>query len=285
VRSAKVELEKETDEGSFQDRGSVRTRCGDGIVGPLGARAIDGKAGNHAGRDQAGSGQARGNQARHAETRHYQALDRQAGCQTGGCQARRRQPGAEDDGKAEGRSTRNVPRELRDKCRRVRRGSDEGVGAERRRSLLQPRQVRVFRRDALLPRRAELHGAVRDARRSEDQLRLDEANLADEPVVQSNKRGFITFAKRGAPNSRSNQLFINFGDNARLDSQGFAPFGQVVSGMEVVDKINAEYGEAPEQELITAQGNAYLTKAFPRLDYIKKATIMKPAPPPPPAKK
>ena len=72
-----------------------------------------------------------------------------------------------------------------------------------------------------------------------------EANIPDDPVTQSNKRGFVTFAKRARPNSRSTQLFINFKDNAGLDGQGFAPFGQVVSGMEVVDKINAEHGETP----------------------------------------
>lgn len=108
-----------------------------------------------------------------------------------------------------------------------------------------------------------------------------EQNIADDPVVQSNKRGFVTFAKRVAPNSRSTQIFINFKDNSFLDAQAFAPFGQVVSGMEVVDKINGEYGESPQQPLIQSQGNGYLTKAFPRLDYIKKATILKPVPPPP----
>lgn len=108
-----------------------------------------------------------------------------------------------------------------------------------------------------------------------------EANISDDPVTQSNKRGYITFATRG-PNTRTTQLFINFKDNAGLDGQGFAPFGQVVSGMEVVDKINAEYGESPNQGLIQTQGNAYLTKAFPRLDFIKRATILKPVPPPPP---
>jgi peptidyl-prolyl cis-trans isomerase A (cyclophilin A) len=112
-----------------------------------------------------------------------------------------------------------------------------------------------------------------------------EANIIDDPVMQSNKRGFITFAKRSVPNSRSTQIFINFKDNASLDQQGFAPFGQVVSGLEVVDKINPEYGESPEQGLIQAQGNAYLSKAFPRLDYIKKATIERAPPPPPPTPK
>lgn len=115
-----------------------------------------------------------------------------------------------------------------------------------------------------------------------------EANIDDDPVVQSNKRGFVTFAKRNAPNSRSTQIFINFKDNSFLDKDAFAPFGQVVAGMEVVDKINAEHGQNPDQGLIQTQGNAYLTKAFPTLDYIKSARIAKPAappPPPPPAKK
>jgi peptidyl-prolyl cis-trans isomerase A (cyclophilin A) len=101
-----------------------------------------------------------------------------------------------------------------------------------------------------------------------------DANITDDPVKESNKRGFITFATAG-PGTRTTQVFINFADNSRLDHQGFAPFGQVVSGMEVVDKINAEYKEAPDQGRIQMEGNAYLTKAFPRLDYVRKATIEK----------
>ena len=99
------------------------------------------------------------------------------------------------------------------------------------------------------------------------------ANLPDDPVKESNKRGYITFATAG-PNSRTTQVFISFANNARLDADGFAPFGQVISGMESVDKINAEHRQEPEQERIQAQGNAYLMKAFPRLDYITKATIV-----------
>jgi peptidyl-prolyl cis-trans isomerase A (cyclophilin A) len=108
-----------------------------------------------------------------------------------------------------------------------------------------------------------------------------EANLQDEPVLQSNKRGFITYAKSGRPNSRTTQVFINFRDNAGLDSQGFAPFGQVVSGMDVVDKINAQYGEEPDQGRIQFEGNAYLLKQFPKLDYVKSARLSKPAAPAP----
>lgn len=105
-------------------------------------------------------------------------------------------------------------------------------------------------------------------------------NFPDDPVKQSNKRGFVTFAKTGAPNSRSTQIFINYGDNSSLDSQGFAPFGQVISGMEAVDKFYT-YGRqnVPDQGRITAEGNAYLQKEYPKLDFIKKATIEPSAPP------
>lgn len=106
-----------------------------------------------------------------------------------------------------------------------------------------------------------------------------DANLQDEPVKQSNTRGMVTYAKSSLPNSRTTQLFINTGNNARLDSDGFSPFGQVVSGMEVVDQLYNGYGEGapqgrgPDQSQIEEQGNAYLEKDFPMLDYIKKATV------------
>ena len=104
------------------------------------------------------------------------------------------------------------------------------------------------------------------------------AQISDDPVTQSNTRGMITFAMAG-PNTRTSQVFINFGDNSRLDQSGFAPFGRVVSGMNVVEAINAEYGEGapngrgPNQSRIQSEGNAYLSKDFSRMDYIKKATI------------
>jgi cyclophilin family peptidyl-prolyl cis-trans isomerase len=102
-----------------------------------------------------------------------------------------------------------------------------------------------------------------------------EANITDDPVKGSNTRGTITFATAG-PGTRTTQLFINFGDNVGLDGQGFSPFGKVTDGMDVVDKINSEYGENPPetQGRLQNEGNAYLKKTFPNLDYIKSATII-----------
>ncbi|HEY6834225.1 MAG TPA: peptidylprolyl isomerase [Pseudolabrys sp.] len=105
-----------------------------------------------------------------------------------------------------------------------------------------------------------------------------DAPMKDDPVTQSNKRGYITFATAG-PNTRTSQVFINFNNNTQLDTMGFAPFGRVISGMDVVDKLNAEYGEGapggrgPDQSRMQSEGNAYLAKDFPRLDSVKKATI------------
>jgi peptidyl-prolyl cis-trans isomerase A (cyclophilin A) len=107
------------------------------------------------------------------------------------------------------------------------------------------------------------------------QRNWENANITDEPVKQGNIRGNITYAKSSAPNSRTTQVFINFGDNSRLNRDGFAPFGKVISGMEVVDKIYSGYGQQPDQGRIQSEGNAYLTKSFPKLDYIKKATLEK----------
>jgi peptidyl-prolyl cis-trans isomerase A (cyclophilin A) len=106
-----------------------------------------------------------------------------------------------------------------------------------------------------------------------------EARIKDDPVKVSNKRTFVTFATAG-PNTRTTQIFINYGDNSNLDGQGFSPFGQVVSGMKVVDSLYNGYGEGapggrgPNQARVQTEGNAYLASAFPNLDYVKKATIV-----------
>jgi peptidyl-prolyl cis-trans isomerase A (cyclophilin A) len=106
------------------------------------------------------------------------------------------------------------------------------------------------------------------------------ANIPDDPVVESNRRGYVTFAKAG-PDSRSTQLFISYVDkNSRLDKDGFPPIGKVVQGMYVVDTLCGDYGDAPpggrgpSQELIRSGGNQYLRERFPKLDYIKRATLL-----------
>ena len=100
------------------------------------------------------------------------------------------------------------------------------------------------------------------------------ASIMDDPVVESNVRGRVTFAKSGAPNSRSTQLFINYGDNGRLDRDGFSPIGKVVEGMDVVEELYSGYGDGPEQNLIQSRGNEYLKDDFPNLDYIDRAEIV-----------
>ena len=105
------------------------------------------------------------------------------------------------------------------------------------------------------------------------------AQIPVDPVKQSNKRGYLTYAMGAKPDTRTTQVFINFRDNTNLDAMGFAPIGQVVTGMDVVDKINTMYGEGaprgkgPDQGRLQAEGNAYLIKSFPKLDYIKAATV------------
>ena len=96
--------------------------------------------------------------------------------------------------------------------------------------------------------------------------------LDDDPVKQTNRAGSLAFAKKGR-NTRTTQVFINLRSNQSLDSQGFAPFGQIVEGMEVIEKLHSGYGEAPDQEAITKRGNAYLASAFPKLDFIRRASV------------
>lgn len=95
---------------------------------------------------------------------------------------------------------------------------------------------------------------------------------SDRPLL-SNTRGRVTFAKGTLASSRTTQFFINFGDNSRLDIDGFPPFGEVITSMVVVERLYGEYGEGPDQGMIVANGNPWLRQHFPRLDYIKSITI------------
>jgi peptidyl-prolyl cis-trans isomerase A (cyclophilin A) len=101
------------------------------------------------------------------------------------------------------------------------------------------------------------------------------ARIKDDPVKQSNTRGYITYAMAG-PDTRTTQLFISYGDNSRLDKDGFAPFGKVTKGMNIVESLYNQYGGKPSdsQPQIQAEGNAFLEKNFPKLDFIKTATIV-----------
>ena len=112
----------------------------------------------------------------------------------------------------------------------------------------------------------------------------EHANIKDDPVMGSNTRGTLVFATAG-PNTRTTQLFINFGNNAGLDRQGFAPFGTVTEGMDVVDKIYPGYAERPDQQKITEEGDAYIVKNFPMIDKIKMAKILPAVPAAAPADK
>ncbi len=108
---------------------------------------------------------------------------------------------------------------------------------------------------------------------------LGESKILDDPVVESNTRGKMSFAKTSQPNSRSTQIFINLVPNTNLDALGFSPFGEIVEGMEVVDQLYSGYGEGapegmgPNQGRAQAEGNAYLNAEFPNLDYVVRASI------------
>jgi peptidyl-prolyl cis-trans isomerase A (cyclophilin A) len=114
------------------------------------------------------------------------------------------------------------------------------------------------------------------------------ANIADDPVKESNKPGYLTFAQTSQPNSRSTQLFINYKDNGFLDAQRFAPIGKVIEGMDVVEKFYSGYGGDLDQQALQEGGKVFFEKNFPQFDLIKTAKILPPAPPAPapvPAKK
>jgi peptidyl-prolyl cis-trans isomerase A (cyclophilin A) len=106
--------------------------------------------------------------------------------------------------------------------------------------------------------------------------------IPDDPVVQSNRRGYVSFAMAG-PATRTTQVFINLIDNTRLDEMGFAPFGRVIEGMAVVDSLHADYGDGPpsgfgpDQMRIMREGNAYLEREFPRLDFVRTARLVREA--------
>ncbi|MBS0204558.1 MAG: peptidylprolyl isomerase [Planctomycetes bacterium] len=102
-----------------------------------------------------------------------------------------------------------------------------------------------------------------------------DAKIQDDVVTRSNKKGFVTFATSGK-NSRTTQVFINYGNNSTLDNRGFAPFGEVIEGMDVVERLYKVYGEAPSQrqDKIQQEGNAFLEANFPKLDSIKQATLI-----------
>jgi len=114
--------------------------------------------------------------------------------------------------------------------------------------------------------------------------RWKDARIQDDPVIKANLPGFVSFAKTGQPDSRTTQVFINTVDNRRLDAMGFAPFGKVVEGMDVVRSLYSEYGEGaprgrgPSQTRIQAEGNAYLEAEFPELDHVVEATIVELSP-------
>ena len=107
-----------------------------------------------------------------------------------------------------------------------------------------------------------------------------EERILDDPVKQSNTRGFVGYAMTG-PNTRTTQLYINLVDNSRNDREGFAPIGRVVEGMEVVDRLYSGYDESAgggmrggKQGKLFESGNAYLDREFPRLDKLIRARVL-----------
>ncbi|MCC7499000.1 MAG: peptidylprolyl isomerase, partial [Bryobacterales bacterium] len=138
------------------------------------------------------------------------------------------------------------------------------LGAARFKQLVQDKYFDGARFFRVLPGFVVQFGLAADPAKT----RKWDKPFKDDPVLRTNRIGSIVFATAG-PETRTTQLFINLASNQRLDDQGFAPFGQVIEGMDVVQKIYPGYGERPDQGDITAHGNAYLNKEFPKLDYIR----------------
>ena len=137
-------------------------------------------------------------------------------------------------------------------------------------------EQRFFR---VIPQYIAQFGASADPKKND---RWDDAKIPDDPRIQSNSRGTLSFAAE-APNTRSHQLFFNLKDNPKLDPQNFIPIGRVVDGMSVLDALYDDYGDTPKCRLVATLGNEYLHRMFPRMDYIRTARVVG-APPSAPAK-
>lgn len=142
------------------------------------------------------------------------------------------------------------------------------IGAKRFRDLVDDRYFDGARFFRVVPNFVVQFGLAADPAKTKKW----NVSITDDPVTHTNRTGAVVFATAG-PNTRTAQLFINLASNQSLDEQGFAPFGEVTDGMDVVQKIYPGYGETPRQDLIEQQGNEYLTPNFPKLDYIKSAKI------------
>ena len=178
-------------------------------------------------------------------------------------------------GYTERQGTRSVSGKIRDHQGRFRRRGHARLGASGGRPFLQSGEARIFYGRRIFPQHTGLYRAVWIERGPGGQQGLANANIKDDPGKQSNAPGTITFATAG-PNTRTTQLFINFGNNTFLDSQGFSPFGKVISGMDVVKKLYSGYGERPDQGSITNQGKAYLDKNFPNWTASSRRRLSRP---------
>ncbi len=128
---------------------------------------------------------------------------------------------------------------------------------------------RFFR---VLPGFIAQFGANDDPKRNKQ---WEEKPLPADPRREKNARGTLSFAMLD-PNGRTHQLFINLKDNRGLDAEKFAPIGRVIEGMSVADSLYDEYGDDPKFHLIATQGNKYLARMFPKLDYIRTARLVAP---------